>query len=391
MKIYNAGTGGAFRIFITDNKTDTFVIDYGTALTETEKHFIREFAPLIGFRDNLKQTLPINSINQYEWYNITDNFLNYLKQQQNSLQDIHGNGLTITDFEKAQKAAEQIRDKINFYNMVEKINSDYLLPERSIGKLENLNHEFPFIVKSVQGKGGKGNIVCYSPQDLAQIQAIFSSELFAAKQENKQYNTSAEVILEKFFPNAPSYNFSFYCDKDGRLSNGQISQQIIDEVFYRGNTYPAHLNAANRQRIIKIGEDICHYINRNGNFMGWIGLDFISVNNRIYVIEANPRVNSVTHAHQLAKNNAFIIKLLKRKNISGIFDKFFFNHKTHRGILPYQIPNNEEILIISIHSSLPKAIQQLETFKQQNQLSDVVQNAVNCYSKSVSYYVAKIK
>lgn len=41
MKVYNASAGGAFRLFISNNQTDVFIIDYDTALTERHEfnHF----------------------------------------------------------------------------------------------------------------------------------------------------------------------------------------------------------------------------------------------------------------------------------------------------------------------------------------------------------------
>ena len=34
MKIYNAGQGGAFRLFIADNKTGTMIVDYEKSLID---------------------------------------------------------------------------------------------------------------------------------------------------------------------------------------------------------------------------------------------------------------------------------------------------------------------------------------------------------------------
>ena len=394
MKTYYADKGGAFRLFITNNKIDTFVIDYDTSLTSLEKEFISEYAAKFGFKNNLHPISNLNNENIYEWYNIGPALLKHIKSQKKEhIKDINGNHITLKNLEKARKASEYIRNKINFYRLIKNINPDFLVPNTNIEKLDSTIHAYPFIIKSVQGKGGKGNIVCFSENDLSMVQSVFSSELFASKQENNRYNINRKVIVEKFFPNAPSYNYSFYCNTKGRISQAHISQQIIDEVFYRGNIYPSDLTLKQEKSIKQIGKEICRYIHKEYGFIGWIGLDFIIINNKVYVLEANPRVNSVTHAHQLANGNAFIIKLLKHQNksVKSIFNNFFFDHTSLCGILPYQIPNQEEILLISIHSSLEQAIQQLEIFKTQNSLTDVTQENIKPYSKSVSYYVAKMK
>lgn len=393
MKIYNASVGGAFRLFISDNQTDVLVVDFDTSLTDMEKCFINDFAYKIGFRNNLKKEKNDDESDYYEWYNITDKFLDYVKQQKNPIKDINGNELDLKDLKEIKVAADTIKDKINFYEMIDKINSDYLLPERYFGKISNINCEYPFVIKSAYGKGGKGNIVCFSENDLAEVKRIFSSDLFKTKQENINNDYANKVIIEKFFSNVPSYNLSFYCNKDGSMQRENISQQIIDEVFYRGNLYPVPISSICRQKIMNIGKYICTYIGKNYNYVGWIGLDFILVNDCIYVIEANARVNSVTHAHQLAKGNSFVIKLLKHQNkdVKSVLGSFFFDNKLKCGILPYQIPNNEEILIISVNSSLSQAQKQLEEFKKQNKLTDVLQEITDGHSKSISYYVARIK
>ena len=152
MKIYNAGQGGAFRLFIADNQVDTIVIDYETSLTEIEKLFIDEFSAKYGFRNNLRSTEHKGIENIYEWYNIDDCLLDYVKSQQDKyIKDIYNSYISLTELEKIKKASEFIRNKINFYNIIKKINPEYLLSEGYIEKLTKINCEYPFIIKSVQG------------------------------------------------------------------------------------------------------------------------------------------------------------------------------------------------------------------------------------------------
>lgn len=231
-KIYYTGKGGAFRLFVAENKTDICVVDFKNALTKTEQIFIEEYASKIGLRNNLRPFQNLNGVYQQEWYKITKHFLKHVSQNGGQISDICGDILTLNDLSKAYFATKKIQNKLCFYKIVQKINPDYLLPNWKINKLENQKNEYPLIIKSCQGKGGKGNIVCYSDSDFDQCHKILNSKLFAKKQENGQYNTSNKIIIEKFYPNAVSYNCSFYCTKQGKIKFQKISQQIIEEVFY---------------------------------------------------------------------------------------------------------------------------------------------------------------
>ena len=218
--------------------------------------------------------------------------------------------------------------------------------------------------------------------------------MFAKKQEINTYNIADEIIIEKFFKDCPSYNFSFYCDINGNMLFASASEQIIDEVFYRGNIYPARLNKEQNNRMKKIGSEICQYINKEFQYFGWIGLDFINVDGKIFVIEANPRVNSVTHAHKLAKGNPFIIRLMQYKTADSIdtsFSNFYFDKTTATGVIPYQLPNLNEMLLLSAATNFDDAVKNLDNFAEKSGLHCVKQQSINGYSKSISYYLAKQK
>jgi len=391
-KIYYPGKGGAFRLFVAENKIDVYLTDFKNALTKTEQIFIEKYAPKIGLRNNLQPFQNLTGVYQYEWYSLTNHFLNHIHQNGGQISDICGDILTLNDLSKAYFAAEKIRNKLCFYKMVQKINPNYLLPNWKINKLENKKIEYPLIIKSSQGKGGKGNIVCYSDSDFNQCRKILSSKLFAKKQENEQYNPLNKIIIEKFYPNAASYNCSFYCTKKGKIKFQKISQQIIEEVFYRGNIYPPLLTKSQLKDITEISGKICHICHSDYGYVGWLGLDFILLNGKIHVIEANPRVNSVTHAHEFSKGKPFFIRLMRHKamQLTEIFDKFILDPETRYGIVPYQIPDNENVLLISVNSTLEKAENELKRFAQANGLENVTQENILSFSKSVSYYCTKL-
>ena len=401
-KIYYPSVGGAFRIFMSENSDNVSIIDFGISLSELENEFIIKCAPRLGFQNNIsafcQKNLESPTIH-CEWYNLTDDFLNIIKDIKKDIFDVSGQKITLKQLKTAADAAAKIRNKNFFYKMVNEISPDYLVNgwgiQKNINELINdQQFDFPFIIKSCQGKGGKGNLVCYNQKDLEQVRNIFFSDLFAKKQEINTYNIADEIIIEKFFKDCPSYNFSFYCDINGNMLFASASEQIIDEVFYRGNIYPTRLNKEQNNRMKKIGSEICQYINKEFQYFGWIGLDFINVDGKIFVIEANPRVNSVTHAHKLAKGNPFIIRLMQYKTADSIdtsFSNFYFDKTTATGVIPYQLPNSNEILLMSAATNFDDAVKNLDNFAEKSGLHCVKQQSINGYSKSISYYLAKQK
>lgn len=400
-KIYYPGNGGAFRIFIAKNEENYFIPNLNNSLSSLEKKFIKQYSSKLNFKKNLfplKDAIAEEKL-QHEWYDLSDNFFSLLIKDKEKIWDINDNLISKEMLNIASQTANIIRNKNIFYKIVSQINSDYLLPNwkiiKDVNNIEKYKTEFiyPIIVKSCNGKGGKGNLVCNNSEDLTLVKEIFASELFAKKQERHTYNPKEEIIIEKFISDSSSYNLSFYCNLNGQMSDVNISEQIIEEVFYRGNIYPAYLNTYEKNKILQIGKDICNYMHKKFQYYGWLGLDFIKIGNEIYVIEANPRVNSVTHAHSLSDGNAFIIRLMKynTKNYNHIFNSFYFNHSKKTGILPYQLPNSDEILIISIAETLNLAKSQLEEFSKENALTTVIQSQTKTYSKSISYYLSKKK
>ncbi len=399
-KIYYPSAGGAFRIFLSENGNNISIIDFDNAFSELERKFIIECAPRLGFKNNVNPlTLQNFKTPQIclEWYNLDDNFFNVINTFNGNIIDISGHPISLNQLKRAAQATPKIRNKNNFYQMINDISSNYLVKdwkfEKNINELlKRKQFKFPFIIKSCQGKGGKGNLVCYSQKDIEQVQNIFFSDLFAQKQEIHTYNISDEIIIESFFQNCSSYNLSFYCDINGNMMFANISEQIIDEVFYRGNIYPARLNQEQYNHIKMIGTDFSQYISKRFQYIGWIGLDFINVQGKIFVIEANPRVNSVTHAHKLAKGNPFIIRLMQYKSKDSIdiaFKNFHFDKSTAMGIIPYQLPNQNELLLMSVSNSIELAIENLDKFAKKTKLLPVSQQVINNFSKSISYYLSK--
>ena len=401
-KIYYPGVGGAFRIFMSENDNNISIIDFDNSLSELEKKFIVECAPCLGFQNNFstfeRQTFKA-PVADCEWYNLTDDFLDIIKDIQIDIFDISGQKITFKQLRNAADATAKIRNKNFFYKIVHEISQDYLVEgwkiQKNINELINSSQfDFPCIIKSCQGKGGKGNLVCYNQRDFDQVYNIFLSDLFAKKQEINTYNVFDEIIIEKFFKNCPSYNLSFYCSINGNMMYPRVSEQIIDEVFYRGNIYPANLNKEQNNHMKKIGFDICQYINKKFQYFGWIGLDFINIDGKIFVIEANPRVNSVTHAHKLAKGNPFIIRLMQYKSADSInvaFNNFYFDRTTAIGVIPYQLPNSNEILLMSVATNFDDAVKNLDNFAEKSGLDYIKQQSLDGYSKSISYYLLKQK
>lgn len=396
-QLYYSGSGGAFRVFIAHNNKNIFIIDIKNSLSLLEREYIQKYAHLIDFKNNIHPFDMTMKSEEFicEWYNITHELIHFLEKYKINIKDIYGHSVSYEQLYLALKFIHKIRDKNSFYHLIRQSFPDYLLDNNEflsgVSELDTkIGFHFPIIIKSSHGKGGKGNITCFSKNDLIEAKKILCSDLFAQKQENHIYDINDTVIVEPFLENCESYNLSFYCDTHGEMRDIFLSEQIIEEVFYRGNIYPTNLTQNEKMYIFKIGQQISHYLSKNLGYLGWIGLDFIKTpSNQIYVIEANPRVNSVTHAHKLAKGNSFIIQLIKfnPKNTDILFRNFYFDHLKNIGIIPYQIPKNDEMLIISINTSRKLALDKLKKFIIKMQLNIVTQPQVEKYSKSISYYL----
>ena len=159
----------------------------------------------MGFQNNFstfeRQTFKA-PVADCEWYNLTDDFLDIIKDIQIDIFDISGQKITFKQLRNAADATAKIRNKNFFYKIVHEISQDYLVEgwkiQKNINELINSSQfDFPCIIKSCQGKGGKGNLVCYNQRDFDQVYNIFLSDLFAkaAGSEKEEIATKERWIL----------------------------------------------------------------------------------------------------------------------------------------------------------------------------------------------------
>ena len=87
-----------------------------------------------------------------------------------------------------------------------------------------------------------------------------------------------------------------------------------------------------------------------------------------------------------------MIRLMQYKSKDSIdiaFKNFYFDKSTAMGVIPYQLPNQNELLLMSVSNSIESAIENLDKFAKKTKLLPVSQQVINNFSKSISYYLLK--
>ena len=230
-------------------------------------------------------------------------------------------------------AASKVRDKTTFYKMISSSGVS-CVPDRHIfvGSVRELRNgkshiidsvSFPLIIKSKSGKGGKGNLVCRDDKDFDKAIQIVSGERFVGKSEYQEDENGLSFIIEPFLDGARSFNFSMKVKTS--TEQGYVSEQLIEEVFYRGNRSIDNKEREKSDLIARSSADVSSSILLPSGYEGWVGIDYIEHNGILYAIEVNPRVNNVTHAAMLASQRNFMLKLFRYCGMSSFSGKLVYD------------------------------------------------------------------
>lgn len=403
--LYFPGKGGAYRSFLTDPSTITYCPQGSIGLIEDE------FLGLLG-QDHRNAISNLEVLRGQElelmFYALDEEALSFVKllSEYNITPYYNNKKLTIENTEIMIKAAKEMRNKAWFYDLAKSINQEMIVEEGSIYKnydhlvssLDEIkeNPGLPLIIKSSCGKGGKGNLVCKNDNDLVSALEIIKDTKFSDKSEYGESATQMPFIVEKYYNKAPSYNVTFNCTSSNEDEEFFYSQQLVDEVFYRGNQSATSLDKEKRDKIEGFLKDFKKKVTAIG-YEGWVGLDFIDTPDGIKVIEVNPRINSVSHVFRLNKTCTFRMSLCsyegrKEFNAQILYETLkphLYDKETGKGMIPYAIPKSNGVLLLYYTDNPHKLEQEFSEILSQIPFKENKQELIRDHSSSVSYYLSQ--
>ena len=267
-----------------------------------------------------------------------------------------------SDLEILEKAHDDIGRKEFFYEIASGILPD-AMPDRNKTIFSDFNalksgignvvevEGYPIIIKSSNGKGGKGCLVCREESDLNLATEIIGHDIFSVKSEYGEDSRPLPFIVEKFLENASSYNISFFVGEDGMDEREVVllSKQIItNDTIYSGNESHDLSESS-----VDTAKD---YARRLGvefakiGMRGWVGIDFVKdVEGEIKLIEANPRINGNTHAVRFLKElgrEEFLMPILEWVGEEDFHSDYMSQILGERsaGAFPYNLNRNDSLL-----------------------------------------------
>ena len=402
MNLYISGKGGPYKSILINNKDYIYINE--NDLSGYEKIFIEKYLENHHWKNKVIYSL--QDIHDKEihlsFYALDQNSLKVVKTLAAQNNKLFYNNKTIFEaqIECYVRFSTLMRDKVWFYNKVAALDPSLTIMESLklknyddlINALPNIKSaDFPVVIKCSAGKGGKGNIVCYNFEDLEKSIKIIESRTFSSKSEYSEDAKKSSFIVEQFYEDITSYNVTFNCITSDNQPDLNISEQIIEEVFYRGNKSITNLTEVEISKIknfaLKFRESIIT------NFEGWIGIDLIKTPFGIKAIEVNPRINSVSDVFKLSKNH-FILRLVEFKpydfSSPDIFQSLgnqLFDPSTGLGFLPYQINEGSRLMLLYF-SQAPLNDKEYEFMLDSIGLKKVTQlKEESTRSLSLSYYL----
>ena len=368
--VYFSKEGEGYKAVLASENT-TVILSEGTpeitnfemeCLHELKKVGVIDKIDVLNFSD--LNSININNLN-VTYYAFDEFVFNNVLSLSKKINNIYLNGDCIYDIENILRKTSEIRNKTNINSLLYDANINISIPDgETLDDYEKLSKNifsiankisFPIIIKSSWGIGGKGNLVCYSKGDIILALKIIKSKLFNKKSEYGKYTLLHPFRVEEYFENKSLPNSFFMCQKTKQPI--YISDQIINEVFYNGNEYPSKISLQDKYKIIEYSELIRNYLYNKLNYIGGAGVDFMIANNKIFINEINPRINSVSHAHIISNGKPFKLQLFKyEKKISTVnffkdINPFLYKPGMEEGILPYQFSNSGKILFLIISNN----------------------------------------
>lgn len=396
MDIYIPGMGGGYRSLISQPQVPI-------PRTSQISKFEHQYLSSIGIAPHFCDRINGHSIECYAYDEITQNQLFSLVEMHEPSINLLGDRLDITEFKRLVSISESMRDKGEFYKLVKSYSPNLALTEsQTFSNYSELKLSlgvivkkigYPLIIKSTCGKGGKGNLVCFDHADLEMALKIIESPLFANKTEYGHSPLGSAFIVEKFYAGTKAFNSTFLINGNDKNVH-YTSEQIIDEVFYRGNRSCDSISNLALCKISNFNHFFREYALNKLGYRGWVGIDYILLpDDRIIPIEVNPRINSITHSYLLSKDKPFELFLCRyvgNQEFSGnLIKSTLDNIKSAGNIYPYQISRADSIMFLAVADTYTQVKKLKSDLIGSNEFSSVQQSSVGGHSLSISYYLER--
>lgn len=396
--LYFPGFGGAFRSVLSNDSCGIYLF---RPLSQYEERYA-DFLHRLGHNKTPLYLHPYDikdlSVN-LSWYAADHHLLAFCKKLWNLGKEIFCDGV-ILEPEQVQKLidiSKHIRNKPNFIQYLKEHfpqNTIIQGEQLSVSNLDNIipNMPLPFIIRSAHGKGGKGNIVCTSKQDISVVNDILSSAFFSGKQEYGEDIFDFDVLVEPYLQNSISLNASCYIDCMRKIKYIDISEQTIEEVFYRGNRSVDWMLKKDLRKIQDLAIQLAKKLSNDFGYFGWLGIDLLMLNNReLLILEVNPRVNSVSHVRRIVGDLPFRLDLITTNSPYETINRFCDHHLKEYGIMLYQMSKDTELLALTTASNISDLSNKITGFINEAHELDFLTTVQKLgHSKSVSYFLDHI-
>lgn len=141
------------------------------------------------------------------------------------------------------------------------------------------------LIKSSWGIGGKGNLLCCSESDLDIALSIINRDYFEAKAEYSTSCLDSTFRMEEYITNGKSYNAFATIDGGSLRPSVFVTDQLVDEVFYRGNEYPSHASKNMKSILKNDTKKLLDLLSNKYSYLGPLGVDYMSYENKLYINE----------------------------------------------------------------------------------------------------------
>lgn len=180
---------------------------------------------------------------------------------------------------------DSIENTLNKWNLYKKLNKEILMPKTEIFNEINVNNiNSPFILKPIYGTGCENTFLYYDNKKILKFDSNF--------------------IIQEFVDGIPC-SVSLFCSDEPYTVSLNFQRIKFSEkngakkLEYGGGIVPYDIhNKKIKQKIFEISKKVCKIL----NLKGYIGIDFVIKNKKIYLIEVNPRITTSAIALQKSSN-----------------------------------------------------------------------------------------
>lgn len=174
---------------------------------------------------------------------------------------------------------------------------------------------YPSFISPSFTSGGSENAIIFSKKDLS----VFFTRL-------RKINRNGEFFVARYIENVSSSpnSVGIICGKDDARVLC-LTDQLIRGVKHTGNIYPSLASKKNKDKIISVTKKIGIYLSGLG-FRGMYGCDFIiDGNEKLFVVELNPRRQSTYLMTQLMSKKIDLLEAELLLAIGGGIPEFNYD------------------------------------------------------------------